>query len=90
MNVDVDSTVMVYRSVVCEIVDYIKDMYVLMQREFISVQANSFNQSYCIVYDRNGSEHRCQKNEQDIEHLVSFVPGSRADKSGRDILLSTD
>lgn len=58
MNVDVDSTLMVYRSVICEIVDYIKDM----QQEFISVQANSFNQSYCIVYDRNGSEHRCQKN----------------------------
>lgn len=27
MSVDVDSTVMVYRSVICEIVDYIKDMY---------------------------------------------------------------
>lgn len=79
----------VYGSVVTELVDYIKDMYMCNE------QSPVFKLSFFVkVTARRMTEMGVETSEIEInrtrlkDHLVAFVPGLRADKSGRDILLS--
>lgn len=84
-----DSTVMVYGSVISELVDYIKDMHLYSENSPVfklsyltKVTAQRMTEMGVSTKAKNINRTRLK------EHLVSFVPGLRAGKSGREILLS--
>ena len=84
-----DPNTIVYGSVLSELADYLKDMY--MCSEYSPVFKLSFLTK---VTAKRMTEMGVTTEDKDInrtrlkDHLVSFVPGLRADKSGREVVLS--